>query len=977
MTVAGLCAADVQYLECHGTGTPLGDPIEVQAAAAVLGEGRAPNEPLWLGSVKSNLGHTEGAAGVTGLIKVVLSLQHRKIPRNLHFKEPNPHIPWSELPVKVVTEAMDWPGRGPRVAGVSSFGFSGTNAHVVLEQAPEVTAVEAAVASVEPTRAELVVVSGKSESSVEQGLIRLREHLRSHVGLSLRDVAYSLATTRTHHEHRVAFAVSTRSQLMEGLEALGGGESGGNIGRGRVTAGRRGVVFVFPGQGSQWVGMGRQLIEDEKAFREEMEKCDRAILAESGWSVIEELRAPPERSKLGEIEVVQPALFAVGVSLAALWRSWGVEPEVVVGHSQGEVAAAYVAGALTLEDAVAIICRRSGLLRRITGRGEMALVQLSAEEARSAIAGHEGELSIAVINSRRSTVLSGSTTAMATVLGELEARGVYCKRVKASVAGHSPQADGILSELIEALSGIVAREPSIRMQSTVTTEVVRGGELNASYWADNLRKPVRFAEGVEGLLGEGYGVFLEISAHPLLVPALEELCEGRGGNGVVLSSLQRGAPERRSMLESLGRLYVTGCGVDWKGVFESGGRRVELPTYAWQRQRYWLESSPSRAGSGEETGHPLLGARVSVAGVEGVYEARVSRSTHGWLYEHRVGGQAWVPGAGLAELLRAAGEHRYEGESAEVSSLVIQAPLVLPEHGSQRVQVVLSEEGERTTGTVYSRPWDDKASVTWTVHATAEVSRSTRSGGTLDVGAARGRCTAAVEVEGLYEAFGAVGVEYGPSFRGMQRLHQGEGEVLAEVSLPEEVERAEGYGTHPALLDAAIQSVLGLGTKGLYLPIGIDRFTVFERGAESALVHVRRTGGGGEGETMTVDITLADAQGRVVAEVSGMRVRPAGAEVLAGGAKSEVPRAVYRVEWPESALAEGGTLGGGRWVVVGESGDALAEEVSASLSRRGVESRRVSWSTLGEALPAEHVVCVWSGGGSRVRVERSGGAAFD
>ena len=676
--------------------------------------------------------------------------------------------------------------------------------------------------------------------------------------------------------------------------------------------------------------------------------------------MIEELRAPPERSKLGEIEVVQPALFAVGVSLAALWRSWGVEPEVVVGHSQGEVAAAYVAGALTLEDAVAIICRRSGLLRRITGRGEMALVQLSAEEARSAIAGHEGELSIAVINSRRSTVLSGSTTAMATVLGELEARGVYCKRVKASVAGHSPQADGILSELIGALSGIVAREPSIRMQSTVTTEVVRGGELNASYWADNLRKPVRFAEGVEGLLGEGYGVFLEISAHPLLVPALEELCEGRGGNGVVLSSLQRGAPERRSMLESLGRLYVTGCGVDWKGVFESGGRRVELPTYAWQRQRYWLESSPSRAGSGEETGHPLLGARVSVAGVEGVYEARVSRSTHGWLYEHRVGGQAWVPGAGLAELLRAAGEHRYEGESAEVLSLVIQAPLVLPEHGSQRVQVVLSEEGERTTGTVYSQPWDDKASVTWTVHATAEVSRSTRSGRTLDVGAARARCATAVDVESSYEDFASVSLEYGPAFRGTKTLLRGEGEALGEVKLPEGVEGAEAYGVHPALLDAAFQTAVEVRHGGgLFLPFAIDRFTVYERGATSAVVYSRLIDSTSDG--VTVDVTLTDVHGRVLAEASKLRGRPATIDAQGRSSKSEVSSAIYRVEWPEHAVGEGGSLPTGRWVVVGEPEDALADELSAALTSRGVESRRVTWSLL-EGGPAR--------GARRVRVER-------
>src|SRR5262245_15619724 len=661
---AGVKPSEIGYVECHGTGTRLGDPIEVQALGAVLREGRAADCPVVIGSLKSNLGHSQAAAGVGGLIKVVLSLQHGRIPKNLHFDAPSPHIAWADLPVKVASEAMTWSRNGTaRIAGVSSFGVSGTNAHVVVEEAP--AEVEAAPQAASPRTAELVVLSAKSAAALDAAASRLADHVQAHPEQALGDIAYSLATTRSHHEHRLALAVGTRAELLSGLEAASRGETVEGLSRDQVRKGRRKIVFVFPGQGSQWLGMGRDLMAEEPVFRETLEACSAAIELETGWSVIEELKRVGEESRLGSIEVVQPTLFAMEIALSALWRSWGVEPDAVVGHSMGEVAAACVSGALTLADATKVICRRSILLKRIQGQGEMALVQLPAEAAAEALAGYEAQLSVAVSNSRRSTVLSGQPAALEAVLAKLEASGVFCKRVKVDVASHSPQVDVLRKDLLSALAQVSPRSPEVAMRSTVTSRAIGANELNATYWAENLRQPVRLAEVVEGLLGEGHEVFVEISPHPILLPALEELCGDSDVDALAVGSLLRERPERASMLASAGKLHVLGCPLRLERLYSNGGSRVELPRYPWQRKRYWIESSGLQARSGEATGHPLLGVRVSMAGADVVFESLLSRAEHPWLYDHCVGEQVLMPGAGLGELARAAGEHCLGGAAVE------------------------------------------------------------------------------------------------------------------------------------------------------------------------------------------------------------------------------------------------------------------------------------------------------------------------
>lgn len=593
-----IAGSQVGYVEAHGTGTLLGDPIEVLALQRAYREERSAQDPLWVGAVKTNFGHLEGAAGIAGLMKAALCVHHGKIPPHLHLQEPNPKIPWTDLAVRVPRELQDWPRSDvPRLAGVSSFGISGTNAHVVLEEPPAASP-RAPAAS---RSAELVVLSARSPDALPQMASRLRTFLESSPALSLGDLARALLVQRSSLDHRLALAAPTREALLESLSAVSG-QTPPAVSVGAAVPGRK-VVFVFPGQGSQWLGMGRSLLQEEPAFREALLECDRVIRAEAGWSVVEELDATVEHSRLQRIDVVQPVLFAFQVALAALWRSWGVEPDLVVGHSMGEVAAACVAGALSLQHGAAVICRRSQLLSKISGQGEMALFELSLEEAQAELRGLEARLSVAVTNGSRSTVVSGDPAAVSDLVARLEAKGVFCRRIKVDVASHSPQVDPLLPELRARLAEVHSRPTALGMLSTVTVELSGAIELNAQYWADNLRRPVLFSRAVQRALELGYSQFVEISPHPLLVTSVEQLRAEARVPGIAVGSLRRDLPERLTLLESLGALHVNGHSLDPSRLFAGDGPRIDLPSYSWQRQRYWAKKARaygSGAGSAAE-----------------------------------------------------------------------------------------------------------------------------------------------------------------------------------------------------------------------------------------------------------------------------------------------------------------------------------------------------------------------------------------
>jgi acyl transferase domain-containing protein/acyl carrier protein len=934
---AGMAAAQVSYVECHGTGTWLGDPIEGQALGAVMAEGRSPDQPLLIGSVKSNIGHTQAAAGVAGLLKVVLALQHERIPRTLHADEPTPHVRWTELSMKVASEAVGWPKTGePRRAGVSSFGLSGTNAHVVLEEAPA-----AAPGRPMPARsAELVVLSARSEAALSAQVAQLSVHVSAHPEQGLGALAFSLATTRSPMEHRWAVATSSREGLVAALESAAKGQIPEGVSRGSPSRDGQKVVFVFPGQGSQWVGMGRKLLVEEPVFRRAMEACDRAILAEAGFSPLAELGAEESASQLGRIAVVQPLLFAVSVALAALWRSWGVLPDAVVGHSMGEVAAAHVAGALSLEDAVAIICRRSRLLQQIGGQGEMAVVELSHAEAEAALERYEERLGVAASNSPRSTVLSGEPVALAEVLARLEATGVFCRRVKVDVASHSPQVDPLRDQLVAALASLEPQAVKVPMRSTVIGAPIEGPELGAGYWADNLRQPVRFAEAVQALAESGHGLFVEMSPHPILVPAVEETLRAARRAGAAVGSMRRGQDERAALLEALGALWVRGCPVDWAGLFAEGGCRVPLPSYPFQRERYWLTEPADRGTSGSlghNGGHPLLGSGVTVATQPRLWVAETALETARlpWLSDHRVQGEVVFPGAAYLEMALAAGAEQLGNEPLVLTNVVFAQALAFAEATAVTVQLLATEESPGRMKFQIASRTPSPGHVSWTQHARGTVQRadSDTAPARVDLSALRSRLGAPKSRQSIYSTLSARGLEYGPAFQGLSELRRGPGEALGTVRLPAVAGPASAYQIHPALLDACLQVMactLDDGDDAAWVPVAVGAVRLLRRPSGEVSCHARRTWTDPEvADRTSADLLVVDADGAPVAEIRELEVQ----RLATDHRQDEQPKGFLELDW-ELAEVPAPTQTGGRFLLLG-AGDGLGAALAAALSAAG------------------------------------------
>jgi acyl transferase domain-containing protein len=691
----GVNPQDVSYIEAHGTGTPLGDPIEVEALAATVGQPRADGATVALGSVKSNIGHLEGGAGVAGLIKAVLCLHHRELPPLVHFKQLNPHISLDGTALRVPTALEPWT-RPHRVAGVSSFGWSGTNAHVVLEQAPDAEPRAAAADS----RVRVLTISARTPEALE-ALGRAWQDWCGGAGVSapIADIVDTATRRRAHHEHRAALIGSSTTDLSERFEAMLRGESHPDVVVGRIGE-RSGIVFVFPGQGSQWLGMGRELYEIEPVFRRALDTVGAALSRYVNWTLVEQLKADAASSRLHEIDVIQPTLFAIEVALAELWKSRGVHPDAVVGHSMGEVAAAYVAGVLSIDDAARVICLRSQLLKRVSGKGAMAAVEMSIDDTARAIAGYEGRLSIAVSNSPTSTVISGDADAIDEVVAALDERDVFCRRIKVDVASHSPQVDPLRGDLLRALDGLQPRAAAVPMYSTVTASLADGAALNAEYWVRNLREPVLLSKSVERLAADGHTTFIEMSPHPILLPAVESTLRAVNRSGIALPSLRREESEQRVMLSSAARLYVSGYDVDFEALNGRGGF-ADVPRYQFQRERYWLDAPSSARTSGALTTgagshHPIVGGSVSLAGRPGsrIWQFDLDSRRLRYLLEHRLDGTALLPASVSVEIALACSEELFGDVPVALSNLELVRPLSLTEGASPRLQVSADPAGE-------------------------------------------------------------------------------------------------------------------------------------------------------------------------------------------------------------------------------------------------------------------------------------------
>lgn len=955
---AGVSPGDIQYVEAHGTGTLLGDPIEARALGRVLAEGRGPGQLCAIGSVKTNIGHCEAAAGIAGLIKVALALKHGEIPASLHFQEPNPHIPFDELPIRVQTRPGEWStANGPPLAGVSSFGFGGTNAHVVLEQASAPPKEHLAATAVRSGY--LLPLSARSPEALQAVARSYRKFLPG-AASSLYDICYSASARRSHHDYRMSVSGDSLQQLIEGLDGFLQGETRAGLSSGRkAPANRKKMAWVFSGQGSQWFGMGRSLLHEEPVFRAAIERCALALRPHTDWSLIGELAATDTaESRLNEVDVIQPALFAVQVALAALWRSWGIAPDAVIGHSMGEVAAAYGAEALTLEDAALIVCARSKLVKRVVGQGAMASVELSIEDARRAMASKEDRVSIAVSTSPTSTILSGDPTALAEILEQLRMRDVFCRMVKVDFASHSSQMDPLRDELLRALEEVQPRLAAIPLYSTVLSAIADGTELDALYWARNLREPVLFSASVQRLLEDGHDAFVEISAHPVLLSGIQQGLQYARVEGTVLASLRRDEDGYMAMLRSLGVLYSSGYAMDWGGIYPARGAGVRLPPYPWQRQRCWME--PGAAGDDQSDRTPTAsGARKSPLGAHfesaepggaDYWEMRLNKETLPFLDDHRIAGVAALPASVLIEMASAAAQQVFHAQSIAPAEIEFHRGLFFPDGASVRVQVIVARGADGAASfKIYSSADGTKPSF-WTLHASGKVSDQTDSTLFETVEEAsfaeiQRRSTARIAGTDYYRQLAAKAIQYGPFFQSITQLWLDNKSVLGELRISNHhANELANYNLHPAVLDGCLQ-VLGaavataaesIGRPGLYLPISISQLRLFSRPGEHLWCRARLLQEDVEG--MIGEVRLLDDAGQVVAELLGVRFA-----LLDEGVKDQLENWLYELVWqPQERVAENVSVAGpGTWIIFGDRG-GVGESLAEILQGCGEKSIVVS-----------------------------------
>ncbi|SDI58526.1 polyene macrolide polyketide synthase, partial [Sinosporangium album] len=942
---AGLSPAEVDAVEAHGTGTTLGDPIEAQALIATYGQDRG--HPLLLGSVKSNLGHAQAAAGVAGVIKMVMAMRHGTLPKTLHIDEPSPHVDWSEGAVELLADARAWPVTGrPRRAGVSAFGISGTNAHVVLEQGPDgrrVSGVPGVPADSGGGRAVPApwVLSAASPQALRAQAVRLLAHLSSRPDLDPLDVAYSLATARTALECRAAVAVVAgggreelvgggREELVGGLRALAAGEPAPAVFTATARAGQATAV-LFPGQGAQRLGMGRELYDRFPAFAEAFDEVCRHLVG------VREVVWGDDPEVLHQTVNAQAALFAVEVALFRLVESWGLRPDLLAGHSIGEVAAAHVAGVFSLADACALVEARGRLMQALPSGGAMAAVRAAEDEVLAHLDESPGCVSIAAVNGPASVVVSGEEHAVERVRAHFEGLGRRTTRLRVSHAFHSPLMDPMLDEFRTVVEGLRVDPPGIPVVSNLTGEI--NDDFSPGYWVRHVREAVRFGDGVRVLRAQGVTRFVELGPDAVLTgmvrDCLDDCLDGDtadagaardAADGMLLvAALRRGRPEADTLTDAVARLHACGGAVDWHGYFAgTAARRVELPTYAFQRQPYWLNATApagdlGAAGVGTAD-HPLLGAALELVDTDGfLFTGRLALDTHPWLADHAVLGRVLLPGTALLDMALRAGEAAGCGM---VEELTLAAPLIVPDRGGAQVQVWVGEADEAGNRgvAVHSRP-DDGQDHAWVRHASGYVA----PGGDAPVfepvewppAGADG-----VPLDGAYERLADIGFDYGPAFQGLRGVWRRGDELFAEVVLPErdgggrgEGDAAARFGLHPAVLDAAMHAAILTGGGEMAIPFTWNRVSLHAVDATSVRVRLsRRDDDGG------LALDVADAAGRPVMTVGSMAGRPVSAEQLAEQAGSPTGP-LYGVEWSPVPTASGrGEVAWARWEDLPEAG---------------------------------------------------------
>ncbi|QKG20163.1 type I polyketide synthase [Actinomadura verrucosospora] len=930
LAAARLRPDEVDAVDGHGTGTTLGDPIEAQALLAAYGRDRSPDRPLWLGSVKSNIGHAQAAAGVAGVIKMVMAMRHGELPPSLHGAEPTPHVDWSAGAVSLLAEPVPWPrGDRPRRAGVSSFGISGTNAHVILEDAGEPAGAPAA-----PSDGGATVIpwalSGRTEGALRAQAARLREFLAARPDLGSADVGFSLATTRTALEHRAVILVRDREEALQDLAELSQGRHTPDVIRGEAQADGR-VAFLFPGQGAQRAGMGRDLYQAYPVFAEAFDQICERLDPKLGCSLREVVFGgeAPGGLSLDDTLYAQAGLFAVETSIFRLLGAWGIRPDFLLGHSIGELAAAHVAGVLSLDDACSLVAARGGLMQRLPGGGAMVAVQASEAEVLPLLAGRQHRVAIAALNGPSATVLSGDAEDVEAVAAHWRERGRKTRRLRVSHAFHSPWMEPMLADFRAVAAGLRFHPPEIPIVSNLTGEPIPVERIcSADYWVEHIRGAVRFADGVRWLEAQDVTACIELG--PGVLTAMAQECLDTAP--AMAPALRENRSEPEAVLGAVAWAHTAGVALDWAALFAAeSAHQVDLPTYAFQRRPFWLTADTGRgdaAGLGlAPAEHPLLGASVGLADGDGMlFTGRLSLRTHPWLGDHRVLGTAVMPATAFLEMAVRAGN---ELGCGRVEELTLEAPLGVPAQDAVALQVRGMADGApgRWTLSVHSRPEKAPVGTPWTRHATGALGSAASAPLPSDEAVWPPEGAEPIDVADLYARAATGGLEYGPGFRRLRAVWRRGDEVFAEVGLDSDADGAsEGFVAHPALLDAALQAGLPLineGEDGLgrmpFVCTGVD---VFASGASALRVRVVPEGGDG------IAVTAWDPEGRPVASFDSVALRPVPALRPSGGGEW-----LFHVDWTPLPGDVRGAPDPDCWAVLGAGGLGLSRALESCGAR--------------------------------------------
>lgn len=952
----------IGFVEAHGTGTALGDPIEVEALAATVGQPAPGAGTCYIGAAKANIGHLEAGAGVVGLIKTVLALQHEAIPPQPNFTRLSHHISLAGTRLAVATALTPWPrGAQPRCAAVSSFGVGGTNAHVIVEEAPALP--------VEPSPLadgawHLLPLSAKSPEALRAVAQRWAGFLNAHAQV-LPDAVFTASERRTHHDLRLAVVGQSARELATRLGQFALGEEAPGLASGqRSSIALPRVAFVFSGQGPQWYAMGRELLAAEPVFRDVMTECDALLRPLSGWSLLDALAAGETDSRLNETEVAQPALFALQVALVALWKSWGIQPDGLVGHSIGEMAALHVAGVLKLSDAMRVVWHRGRTMQQATGLGRMASVGLSAEAAADFVKPWNEQLSVAALNGPRSVVLSGDALALDDALDQLTARGVAHRMLPVQYAFHSAQMAPFQQRLTDELAGLLCAAPQVPVYSTVTGALLESRPLDVAYFGRNVRQTVRFAPAIQAMADDGFDVFLEIGPHPVLGASIAECFAGADNQPRLLTSLRRGKPERETLLQACAGLYAAGLMPAWDALQPEAGQVVPLPSYPWQRKRHWIRPRPVQTHSLLPTQgaavHPLLGRRMPMASQRvRIFEGDAA-AAHAWLNDHRIFGRLLLPAAAMMDMLSAAARDLLLADAVRLTGFTLSRPLVIAEAGepATRWQVsAMVDEGGRVDLELHHA----LEGGAWQPVASARAVAA-NGGDVADTGVST--ADSAVDASAVQQRFAELGVAFGPRFHVLHDVRSGPGVASGWVELPDEG-LAPGHALHPLLLDGALQLcsvAAGHGAGGLppslYLPLGADELLL----CPTASRRLRVSASVAEaGRSLTARVTLFEPDGTLVARFDGMRFAPADASALAADDASD--GLLYDVAWQPLPPDTAQTGLQGRWLLLADR-SGVADALAVRLEQAGAQCVHVrSDEALDDAItagPWRGVVHLWS-----------------